>query len=78
MARQQGRRIGSKVKLTPFARTTYPQFAGKVGRIVKRVVLTVSKGLSPAYRSYRIGYFVRFDGEKRDYFLGSNHLMKAG
>jgi len=74
----QGRRIGSKVKLTPRARRLYPQFAGKLGRIRKREILTRGHGLAPgAYHSYKISYFVRFEGENRDYFLGADHLMKA-
>ena len=74
---KQGRRIGSRVKLTPFGRKLHPRFASKVGRITKREVLTKGHGLSPAYHSYRISYFVRFDGENRDYLLGSDLLMKA-
>ena len=62
MARQQGRRIGSKVKLTPSAGKLYPQLAGKTGRIIKRKILTVGKGLSPAYHSYRISYFMKAGG----------------
>ena len=75
-----GRKIGSKVKLTPFARKLYPQFAGKVGRVTRKVILTKGHGLMPsAYRSvpYKVSYFVRFTGEKRDYLLGSEWLMNA-
>lgn len=73
-----GRKIGSKVKLTPAARKLYPQYAGKIGRITKREILTPGHGLMrSAYKGYRVSYFVRFEGERRDYFFGANHLMKA-
>ncbi len=75
---KQGRKIGSRVKLTPRARRLYPQFAGKVGRVTGREVLTQGHGLMRgAYHSYRISYFVQFDGGKRDYLLGSDLLVKA-
>ena len=75
---KQGRRIGSKVKLTPAARKLYPQFSDKTGRITGREVLTQGHGLARgSYHSYKISYNVRWDGDKRDYFLGSEHLTKA-
>ncbi len=73
-----GRRIGSKVKLTPSARRIYPQFAGKTGKITKREILTPGHGLARGvYKGYRVSYFVRVEGERRDYFLGADLLMKA-
>ncbi len=73
-----GRRIGSKVKLTPKARKLYPDLAGHVGKITKREILTPGHGLAVgAYKGYRISYYVRFDGKTRDYLLGADHLMKA-
>lgn len=78
MTVKAGRSIGSKVKLTPFARKVYPQFAGKVGRITKKDILTKGHGLARGLRSqYHIGYWVRFEGENRDYLLGAGWLMKA-
>jgi len=75
---EQGRKVGSRVKLTPYAWRLYPQFAGKVGRITKREVLTRGHGLlARAYHSYRIAYFVRFAGESKDYFLSAQHLTGA-
>lgn len=72
-----GRRIGSRVKLTPYARKLYPQFSGKVGKITGKQVLKKGDGLMPSvYRSvaYKLAYFVRFSGENRDYLLGADHL----
>ena len=80
MVIKAGRKIGSRVKLTPFARRVYPQLVGKVGRITKKMVLTKGQGLMPsAYRSvpYKLSYFVRFAGENRDYLLGSDWLASA-
>ena len=80
MAIKAGRRIGSRVKLTPAARKLYPQFAGKTGKITGKQILKKGDGLMPsAYRSvpYKVSYFVRFDGEGRDYLLGADHLMKV-
>ena len=75
-----GRRIGSRVKLTPFARKLYPEFSSKTGRITGKQVLKKGDGLArSAYQSvpYKLAYFVRFSGESRDYLLGADHLMKA-
>lgn len=75
-----GRRIGSRVKLTPAARRYYPQFSGKVGKITGKQILKKGDGLMrSAYRSvpYKLAYFVRFTGESRDYLLGADHLTKA-
>jgi hypothetical protein len=75
---KQGRRAGSKVKLTPAARKLYPDLANRVGTIVKSEILTQGHGLARgAYHSYRISYFVRFEGMNRNYFIGSDNLMKA-
>ncbi len=75
---KQGRRIGSKVRLTPWGRKLHPQFAGRIGKITKREILTRGHGLARgAYRSYKISYLVRFEGANRDYLLGSDLLMKA-
>lgn len=73
-----GRRIGSKVKLTPFARRLYPQFAHKVGKIVGKEVQTIGRGLAYGQRArYKIAYRVKFASEKRAYLLGAEHLTKA-
>jgi len=75
-----GRKVGSRVKLTPYAGKIYPRFAGKVGRVTGKQILKKGDGLMPsAYRSvpYKVAYFVRFNGEKRDYLLGAEDLMKA-
>ncbi len=75
-----GRRIGSRVKLTPFARKLYPQLVGKIGRITNKEILTKGQGLiRSAYRfvPYKVAYYVRFSGESRDYLLGSDSLMKV-
>lgn len=78
MALKAGRRIGSKVQLTTIGKTVYPQWAGKVGRITRKEILTVGHGLARGQRArYAVSYWVRWEGEKRDYFLGSPWLKKA-
>jgi len=77
MTIKAGRKIGSKVRLTPFSRKLYPQFAHKTGKIVGKEVLTVGKGLTYGQHGYRVAYRVRFESEKRDYLLSAGHLMKA-
>jgi len=73
-----GRQIGSKVKLTPFARKLYPQFANKTGKIVKREILTHGRGLAyPVSAKYVVSYRVRWNGDSRDYLLSSVSLVKA-
>lgn len=73
-----GRRIGSKVKLTPFGKKLYPQWAGKVGKVIKRDILTKGHGLARGLRSpYKVNYWIRWEGEKRDYLMSSDWLTKA-
>jgi len=75
-----GRKVGSKVKLTSWARKIYPQFVGKVGVVRGKEILTKGHGLMrSAYRNvpYKLNYWVRFEGEKRDYFLGADCLTSA-
>ena len=77
MAIKAGRKIGSKVRLTPFSRPLYPRFAHKVGKIAGKEILTVGKGLAYGQRGYRVAYRVQFEGEKRNHLLSAMHLMKA-
>lgn len=73
-----GRRVGSKVKLTPFGRKLYPQWANKVGKVTKREILSKGKGLAWGQRAkYVVSYRVRWEGEGRDYLLSSKNLRKA-
>lgn len=73
-----GRRIGSKVKLTPFGKKLYPQFAGKVGKVIKRDILTKGHGIASGLQgSYRVAYWIRWTGEKRNYLMSSGWLTKA-
>ncbi len=70
-----GRRRGSKVRLTPFGVSLYPQFKGMVGRITVRQVQTVGHGLAFGQRArYKVSYFVRWGDQKRDYLLASEVL----
>ena len=78
MAIKAGRRVGSKVRLTPFGKKVYPQFANKVGRITRKEILTVGHGLARGLKSpYKVSYWIRWEGEKRDYLMGSEWLIKA-
>jgi len=75
-----GRKVGSRVKLTPIAMRYYLQFSGKTGKITGKQILKKGDGLMrSAYQSvpYKLAYFVRFSGESRDYLLGADKLMKA-
>lgn len=81
MPKHAGRRVGSKVKLTPFARRIYPQFHGKIGRIVAREIHTQGHGMMRVFGGkgarYTIAYYIRWEGEPRDYILGANWLQTA-
>ena len=71
-----GRKIGSYVRLTPFARKLYPQDANKLGTITKRVILTHGNGLAYFVKArYQVSYFVRWQGEDRDYLYSSRWLQ---
>ena len=74
---KQGRKVGSRVKLTAFGCKLHPDLAGLTGKVTRREVLTRGHGLSPAYHSYRISYFVRFSGKTRDYLMDSRLLTKV-
>jgi hypothetical protein len=78
MAIKAGRRIGSKVKLSPFGAKLYPQWKGYTGKIVRKEVQTVGHGLAYGQRAkYVIGYWVRWEGAGRDYLLGAENLRKS-
>ncbi len=78
MAIKAGRRIGSRVKLTPFGKKLYPQWANKTGKITKKEILTVGHGLAYGQRArYVVSYRVRWGAEKRDYLLSSSNLTGA-
>ena len=78
MAKTVGRRVGSKVKLTAFGRKLYPQWKEMIGKITKREILTVGRGLAWGQRArYVVSYRVRWGNEKRDYLLGSSNLQSV-